>query len=52
MERDAAYLLDILLAARDAREFVANMTWAAFAASRLHQHAVAKAPEIIGEAAE
>jgi uncharacterized protein with HEPN domain len=35
-ERDAALLLDMLLAARDARDFAAGMDEAAFLASRLH----------------
>jgi uncharacterized protein with HEPN domain len=51
MRRDEAYLLDILIAAREASEFVANLTWRQFAESRLHQSAVVKALEIIGEAA-
>ena len=38
-ERDAALLLDMLLAARDAQEFVAELDEAAFLASRLHQNA-------------
>lgn len=50
-ERDAALLLDMLLAARDARGFVASLDQAAFLASRLHQYAVIRALEIIGEAA-
>lgn len=41
----------MLLAARDAREFVANMTEADFVASRLHQNAVIRSLEVIGEAA-
>jgi uncharacterized protein with HEPN domain len=36
-DRDAALLLDMLLAARDARSFVAGMDEAAFLASRLRQ---------------
>jgi len=42
MRRDEAYLLDILLAARKALEF---------AQSELHQNAVIRPLEIIGEAA-
>jgi len=38
--RDAALLLDMLLAARDARSFVAGLDEAAFLKSRLHQNAV------------
>jgi uncharacterized protein with HEPN domain len=49
--RDAALLLDILLAARDAKGFVEGIDGAAFLASRLHQNAVIRALEVIGEAA-
>jgi uncharacterized protein with HEPN domain len=38
--RDAALLLDMLLAARDARSFVEGLDEEAFRASRLHQNAV------------
>ena len=41
----------MLLAARDAHSFVAGLTWEQFQASKLHQNAVIKAIEIIGEAA-
>ena len=51
MRRDETYLLDILIAAQDARRFVANITRLQFDESRLHQSAVAKALEVIGEAA-
>ena len=52
MQRDeSAYLLDMLLAARDALEFAAGLTFSQFEESRLHQHAVVKAVENIGEAA-
>ncbi len=49
--RDEAYLLGMLLAARDARAFVAGLDEVAFKASRLHQNAVIRSLEIIGEAA-
>lgn len=49
--RDAALLLDMLLAARDARSFVEGLDEAAFFASRLHQNAVIRSVEVIGEAA-
>jgi uncharacterized protein with HEPN domain len=49
--RDAALLLDMLLAARDAQSFVEGLDEAAFRASRLHQNAVIRSLEIIGEAA-
>ena len=51
MRDDAAWLLDILIAARDARSFVSGVSWEQFEESRLHQNAVLKAIEIIGEAA-
>jgi len=51
MRDDAAYLLDILIAARDAQSFVSGLTWEEFQASRLHQSAVIKAIEIIVEPA-
>jgi uncharacterized protein with HEPN domain len=51
MRDDAAYLLDILIAARDAQSFVSGVSWEQFERSRLHQNAVLKAIEIIGEAA-
>ncbi|CAN5773603.1 hypothetical protein BH23GEM3_BH23GEM3_03920 [soil metagenome] len=50
-ERDAALLLDMLLAARDARSFVENLDEAGFLASRLHQNAAFRSVEVIGEAA-
>ena len=50
-ERDAALLLDMLLAARDALEFVEGFDEAAFLASRLHHNAAIRSLEIIGEAA-
>ena len=50
-EWDTAFLLDMLLAARDARAFLNGMDEASFMASRLHQNAVARSLEIIGEAA-
>lgn len=49
--REAGLLLDIVLAARDAESFVKGLDWARFQASRLHQNAVIRSLEIIGEAA-
>lgn len=49
--RDAALLLDMLLSARDAKAFIAGMDEAEFLASRLHQNAVIRSLEVIGEAA-
>jgi uncharacterized protein with HEPN domain len=51
MERDLALILDMSLAAADALNFTAGMDEAAFAQSRLHQNAVIRSLEIIGEAA-
>ena len=51
MRHDDAYLLDMLLSARDAAEFAAGLTFPQFERSRLHQNAILKAIEIIGEAA-
>jgi uncharacterized protein with HEPN domain len=51
MPRDDAYLLDILIAARKALEFVEDLSWPEFAQSDLHQNAVIRPLEIIGEAA-
>ncbi|HEX5326467.1 MAG TPA: DUF86 domain-containing protein [Acetobacteraceae bacterium] len=51
MSRDDALLLDMLLAARDACGFVAGLDGAGFAASKLHQNAVIRCLEVIGEAA-
>ncbi|WP_137125414.1 DUF86 domain-containing protein [Roseomonas sp. HF4] len=50
-ERELAVLWDMLLAARDAQSFVAGLDEAAFLASRLHQAAVIRALEVLGEAA-
>ena len=51
MRRDDAYLLDMLLAGQDAVEFATGLTFQEFEQSRLHQNAVLKAIETIGEAA-
>jgi len=51
MWRDEAYLLDILIEARRAQKFSAGLTWEEFEASDLHQHAIMRTIEIIGEAA-
>ena len=50
-DRDAALLLDMLLAARDAQIFVADLDETVFLNSRLHQNAVIRSLEVIGEAA-
>ena len=52
MRRDeATYLLDMLLAAQDALEFSSDLTFHEFTRNRLHQNAIFKSIEIIGEAA-
>jgi len=51
MPRDDAYLLDILIAARKALKFLDGLTWESFEQSKLHQSAVMRPLEIIGEAA-
>ena len=50
MERDPAYLLDMLQAAQEVRELSVNLTWEVFRHSKLHQYALVKLLEIIGEA--
>ncbi|HEV7457315.1 MAG TPA: HepT-like ribonuclease domain-containing protein [Roseococcus sp.] len=50
-ERDLALLWDMKLAALDAQSFVAGLDEAAFLTSRLHQSAVIRALEVLGEAA-
>ena len=50
-DRNAALLLDMALAARDALGFVAGMDEVAFLASRLYQNAVIHSLAVIGEAA-
>ncbi len=51
MWRDDAYLLDMLLAARQVSEFTQGVTWNEFQADRIRQHAVMRLIQIIGEAA-
>ena len=50
-ERDAALLLDLLVAARDAQGFLEGLGEAAFLASRLHQNDGIRSLEVLGEAA-
>jgi uncharacterized protein with HEPN domain len=49
--RDAALLLDIMLAAEAALSFVVGLDESAFLASDLHQSAVIRKVEVMGEAA-
>ena len=51
LRNDDAYLLDMLLAARDGVRFATGLTFAQFQGSRLQQYAILKAIEIVGEAA-
>lgn len=51
MSRDDALLLDMLQAARQACSFVAGLKHADFIASALHQNAMIRSLEIVGEAA-
>ena len=51
MWRDPKYLLDMLLAARDAQDVVAGLSFEAFEHNRTAQLAAAHALQIIGEAA-
>jgi uncharacterized protein with HEPN domain len=51
MWKDDAFLLDILIAASKARTFVGGLKYAEFDRSELHQSAVVRQLEIIGEAA-
>ena len=48
---DSAYLLDMLLAARDALAFAEGMSYDEFAQDRRTQFSLMKAVEIVGEAA-
>ena len=50
-DRDHILLWDIVLAGEDALEFVAQLDEAAFRASKLHQNAVIRSLEVVGEAA-
>lgn len=51
MSRDDSLLLDMLNAARKIRRFVAGMTEDDFKASELHQSAVLREIQVLGEAA-
>jgi uncharacterized protein with HEPN domain len=51
MWRDEAYVLDMLLAARDVRKHTAGVTWERFAKDEVLQNAVMHLIQIIGEAA-
>jgi uncharacterized protein with HEPN domain len=51
MPKDEGLLLDILLAAQQAMRFVEDLEWEVFEFSELHQNAVIRSLEVIGEAA-
>ena len=51
MRHDDAYLLDMLLAAREARNFADELTFTAFQRNRMAQLAILKTAEMVGEAA-
>ena len=51
MRHDDSYLIDMLQAARKAAAFAADLTYPQFQVSDLHQNAIVKVLEIIGEAA-
>lgn len=51
MPDDKSYLFDMLNAARKIKQFTAGMTRDDFMASELHQNAVARLLQVIGEAA-
>ena len=48
---DGAYLLDMLVATRDAVNFVDGLSYDEYLGDRRHQLAILKAVEIVGEAA-
>jgi len=52
MSRDDAFLLDLLLMAKDARDFTKNQTRESFVLDRKCQYAVIRCLEVIGEAAK
>ncbi len=51
MRHDDAYLLDMLLAAREAGTFIVGLTFPEFKRNRMAQLAILKAVELVGEAA-
>ncbi len=51
MWRDEALLLDMLLAAQDAREFAKGLNLQSFKQCKLHQNAIVRSLEVLGEAA-
>jgi uncharacterized protein with HEPN domain len=51
LNRNNTYRLDILIASRKASDFTVGLTYEDFLESELHQNAVIRPLEIIGEAA-
>jgi uncharacterized protein with HEPN domain len=51
MRTDESYLLDMLLAARKIKQFTEGMTQETFDGSELHQSAIIRELQVIGEAA-
>ena len=51
MPHDDSYLLDMLVAVHKAARFAEGLTYERFLVSDLHQNAIVKVLEIIGEAA-
>ena len=51
MRHDDAYVLDMLLAAREATAFAANLNFDEFERHRMAQLAILKSIEVVGEAA-
>ena len=51
MRKDKTYFLDMLIAARKVEKFAAGLTQEAFRRSELHQSAVIRELQMIGEAA-
>lgn len=52
MSRDEALLLDILLAARDVQSYAEGLDFDGFNRSKLHQDAIVRKLEVIGEASK
>ncbi|MEE8363668.1 MAG: DUF86 domain-containing protein [Dehalococcoidia bacterium] len=51
MQRDAAYLVDVLAACRRVQQYVLGCAWEDFLADQMRQDAVIRQMEIMGEAA-
>lgn len=51
MRKDEAYFLDMLIAARKVQNFAAGLTQESFSESELHQSAILRELQVIGEAA-